>query len=143
MTTTGVVERMEAGGAWLQVKHCNPLTVCGGGGCPSCENGREKPKLPVWAARAGEVQPGDRVEVDVMMPNLGLQILTVFGLPLLMGILVAAVGHKFAPLNYVGMIAGAVVGLFLGFVGMAWCSKSLLALRPTGRIMRVLEPASS
>ncbi|MBN2713883.1 MAG: SoxR reducing system RseC family protein [Planctomycetes bacterium] len=120
------------------------MAFCDKSGCSSCGACSGKPadtgNFDLQIKTETEYAPGTRVEVYLDMPNEAVLALIVFGIPLLLTIAAAVAGANMSADSGAGMVIGGIGGFIFGFAVVGLCSRFFKGLRPSGTIVRAVNP---
>ncbi len=140
MLRQGLVQEVRGPAVQVKVDRCDDLSACGGHGCFVCRGNEERRKILVWFETSERLEPGDEVEVDVLMPGFMLSLLVTFGLPLACAVTGGLVGYNLhLTRDELGAVLGGGVGLGVGFMLMLTLSRIMPSLQPRTRLLRVLS----
>ena len=120
ITEQGRVIALNGSQAWVQTirqsacESCSARTGCGQRVLASASGGRANQVLVENSIRAGV---GDEVTIGIDEQALLAASLVVYALPLLLMVLASILGHQLSGGSDLWAMAGAVIGLIVGFIG--------------------------
>ncbi len=136
----GTVTSVEGLRAYAEVS----AAACGAGGCGggcACGSAGQTREIEFALDRAGAVQPGDVVELDLTLPNVAVAAVVLFGMPLLLAVGAAIGGRTLGYRGDLQTLGAGAIGLIAGFALAAIADRLLPGLRARGEFRRIVTHA--